>query len=55
MNYECPRCGSLDFAIDIIENGLQGYIYDIMCRNCGGYQGEMDVNKNIGNSYRLVA
>lgn len=46
--YCCPRCGSTEFAIDeqeeikytknnkIAKVNIQ---YDVMCRNCGEYQG----------------
>lgn len=46
MNYSCPRCGSFEFAIDIVayKKGFAQESYDVMCRNCGGYQGELDVN-----------
>ena len=46
--YACSRCGSNDFAIDTIEDvdfDAVSVTYDVMCRNCGGYQGILDVNK----------
>ena len=44
--YSCPRCGSLEFAIDTIDYKNKISL-DVLCRNCGGYQGDLDVNVKI--------
>lgn len=50
MKYLCPRCDSADFAIDVIQykKGFAQESYDVVCRNCGGLQGELDVNAQTG-------
>lgn len=52
MQYECHRCGSTDFKIDISTLNLSSgphhkyhQEYLVMCPNCGGYQGQLDINK----------
>lgn len=47
--YTCPRCGSTEFAIDEIEyrDGFAQVSLEVMCRNCGGYQGDLDVNVKV--------
>ena len=44
--YTCPRCGSTEFAIDEIEyrDGFAQVSLEVICRNCGGYQGDLNVN-----------
>lgn len=51
--YYCPRCGSNEFAIDEYEEidytseykikAVQTR-YEVGCRNCGGYVGDLDIN-----------
>ena len=54
--YNCPRCGSNEFAIDEYENikytgenkiKAVHTNYEICCRNCGGYIGDLDVNVKV--------
>lgn len=45
--YSCSRCGSTEFAIDVIPAERFKETYEVMCRNCGGYQGELDINVRI--------
>ena len=47
--YTCPRCGSTEFAIDEIEyrDGFAQVSLEVICRNCGGYQGDLDVNVKV--------
>ena len=46
--YTCPRCGSTEFAIDEVETRTQSRLLEptleVICKNCGGYQGDLDVN-----------
>lgn len=43
-HYDCSRCGSTEFVIDEISHPDFTIEYEITCPNCGGYQGNMDVN-----------
>ena len=50
--YTCPRCGSTEFAIDEFETrSLEGRILEptleVICKNCSGYQGDLDVNVKV--------
>lgn len=47
--YTCPRCGSTEFAIDEIEyrDGFAQVSLEVICRNCGGYQGDLNVNVKV--------
>ena len=40
--YTCRRCGSTQFAIDVLRLGLHEEL-DVVCRNCDTYQGELVV------------
>ena len=46
--YSCSRCGSTDFAIDIVPYTIAfaQEEYQVMCRNCGKYQGTMENNND---------
>ena len=46
MTYECPRCGSHEFAIDEIEVKKEVTL-DVMCRCCGCWQGELNQNPKV--------
>ena len=43
--YTCPRCGSTEFAIDEID--YKKVSLEVICRNCGGYQGDLNVNVKV--------
>lgn len=47
--YTCPRCGSTEFAIDEIDykNDFAQASLEVVCKNCGGYQGDLDVNVKV--------
>ena len=40
--FACNRCGSIDFAVDVTSRGYFDEL-DVVCRNCGSYQGELIV------------
>jgi hypothetical protein len=46
MNYECNRCGSIDFRIDIVEDNEADppfrVSHNIICPNCQLLQGTME-------------